>query len=458
MLEFTHIEPLDSEDISNLLVLPVANASKYATASKKLDELDFSKVKADKITSLGLAGTGKDILNLKGIFEGRENTSESIIDDEVEIKTSYPTIKNRKNKLSKRRMKSVASKAIGIAGVKQVPLPHSGFWITIDVVPRIDRIVLDNILASKELDIAVTTSTLIYSAPRAMYIRSIVEFLSNFIIDSTLDISDDSDILDYINVLDIDIIILEVLKLSHPKGLDIATSCRNTLSVEDDEVVCGYTISGKISLDAVYQFDYEALSEDQISILSKKTSGSVSMDDFNKYGDEFSNVERKVTNVYEIDDDEKVSITLSASSINRFLELSDTYIEELNLHVDKILMGDTSPIVRKSKLEEISKDMVLAQYIHMIDKITINGETSSELASIYNCLIILMDDTKLISKILTDIIEYTDINLMAMVCTPLYVCPNCKKDNLKDEDKPEDPFDKVVPLDILDVFTELRTK
>ena len=443
------------EIFADSIQLPTMLASKFIATEHDLDSLEMGNISRNSLNAIAISALGYDVAGFPGLFEDRAVT-DSIKVDKKEIKTQYPTVKSKKGKLSKRRAKSAMREALGMSGVKQVVLPHSGFRITIDAIPRVDRFVLLEQLAEREIELSTDTATMIYAAPRVIYVRLLMNFISDFIIDSTLKLEEDDDIMSYINILDLDILVLEIVKSFYTEGFAISIACKNSTVVENEDVKCNYVISGKVNLDEVYKFDENALSSEQIDILSRCSSGTVTIEDQASYIDELTL--KDSSRVIKLErGDNVIEVELCQSSVETYLIASDKYTAEISKQVDKVLMGDENPLARKSKLESIAKDLVLAKYMHFVASISANGDKTTDIASIYDSLSMIMDDEEHSMTVIKELIEFLDSHICGMTCTPVYTCPSCRKESVPEGRKTKG-FGSMIPLDILEVFTALRSK
>ena len=440
----------------NTIQLPTMITRQFRETEHDLDVLEIDKLSRAEINTIAFTALGDDIAAYPGIFEDRDTKVEIKTKTDTRLCTQYPTTKGKKGSLSQRRTKTAVRAALGMSGMKQICLPHSGFWITIDAIPRVDRFVLLEQLAEREIELSTDTATLIYSAPRAIYIRLLMDFVSDFIVDHTISLDENDDIMDYINVLDIDVMVLEIVKSFYTDGFSVSMACKNSTVVKGKSIACDYAISGKIDLNEVYRFDEGALSEEQIDMLSRRGSGSVTKEEQAKFIDEFTLNDSSITVVLNREEN-NIEIKLQQASINSYLLASDKYISELSRQVDKVLMGDENPIARKSKLENIAKDLILSKYMHFVSSISANGDTTTNIASIYDALNVIMDDEEHSGTIMKELINFLDSHVCAMTCTPSYTCPKCRK-NSNGEGTRVKGFTGMIPLDILEVFTSLRSK
>jgi len=445
----------DDTVFTDSIQLPTMLASKFVATEHDLDSLKMEKLSRDSLNAIAISALGYDVAGFPGLFENRV-TTDSIKVGEDEIKTQYPTVKSKKGKLPKRRAKSAIREALGMNGVKQVVLPHSGFRITIDAIPRVDRFVLLEQLAEREIELSTDTATMIYAAPRVIYVRLLMDFISDFIIDSTLKLEEDDNVMNYINILDLDVLVLEIVKSFYTEGFAISIACKNATVVDNEDIKCGYVISGKVNLDEVYKFDENALSPEQIDILSRRGSGTVTIEDQASYIDELTL--KDSSRIIKLErGDNVIEVELRQSSVEAYLIASDKYTAEITRQVDKVLMGDENPLARKSKLESIAKDLVLAKYMHFVSSVSANGNKTTDIASIYDSLSMIMDDEEHSTTVIKELVEFLDSHICAMTCTPVYTCPSCRKESVPEGGTPKG-FGSMIPLDILEVFTALRSK
>lgn len=338
---------------------------------------------------------------------------------------------------------NLLSSALGSASEIRIPLPASGFSITlaspnkpliIGLLSRVQRI---------EQKLARSSIGYTYSAQVAETLNEILlEFLSSEKIKRCSLQVPYEDLLKYIKRADIDILLGHFAWLQSPNGYKYVLRCLNKVvnksgaDGENIESDCGYTEEATVDiLDMIY-YDNSRLSTLQRNMLSQATH---TLDDLVKYQQISDKEYLRDYSVIEIPakgDMNNITIYLRSPSIHESLENEEKWLIKLDDYLDKAGRRDLNNEGVVNLANEISNAMVLNMYVSYIDKIDIsgidaNGESTSASMTRENPELIIealdkisenVEQAELIANKISEYMERLKIGLMGIPNKP---CPNC---------------------------------
>lgn len=344
---------------------------------------------------------------------------------------------------------------LGVGEVVQVPLWHSGFWITIKPIKQKDFINLYNSLSSQTTKLGRETNSLIYSNYSVVFIRILVEFILAHITEHTIKINDDETILDYIKVQDLYPMVNGLLAAMYPRGIDIVKCCVNStkLDPESNKPLCDYSLTAKVDSKKLLWVNRRALDKYMISQMSKRTSASVSTSEVKEYQNRVkkNQVDIESTSMSGI----KIRLTLKTPNLREYIDQGEKWVNDLISDVEKLYTPQDTDSEKISKLTDAILTSRLNTYNGYIDKVTFiasdNTETTFNTSDgVREALDTISNDQDLFLDIIKKIGEFYTNNSIAIVATPNFVCPKC---NSSQEDGSQNKtFTEFIPLNVIDNF------
>lgn len=344
---------------------------------------------------------------------------------------------------------------LGVGEVVQVPLWHSGFWITIKPIKQKDFINLYNSLSSQTTKLGRETNSLIYSNYSVVFIRILVEFILAHITEHTIKINDDETILDYIKVQDLYPMVNGLLAAMYPRGIDIVKCCVNStkLDPESNKPLCDYSLTAKVDSKKLLWVNRRALDKYMISQMSKRTSASVSTSEVKEYQNRVkkNQVDIESTSMSGI----KIRLTLKTPNLREYIDQGEKWVNDLISDVEKLYTPQDTDSEKISKLTDAILTSRLNTYNGYIDKVTFiasdNTETTFDTTDgVREALDTISNDQDLFLDIIKKIGEFYTNNSIAIVATPNFVCPKC---NSSQEDGSQNKtFTEFIPLNVIDNF------
>ncbi len=438
--------------------------NRYKITDKMVAALKDKKNKGleEKLFAVGTALLGSQQCPPANMLENFEKDPDREFDNATKFEDKKLEIRNidikskKKGKVTGKIAGMKAYSFLGLGGIMQIPLWHSGFWITLGNISSTDIVNLNYKLADNTVNLGRDTNGLIFSNDSVIFNRIILEFILDHMIDSTLDL-DGVDIRTVIKTPDISLLALGLISAMQPNGFNVLLSCRNSLTPTEDHesVECGYTISALLDPKKILMVDKKALSDENKLHMTKRTSNAYLLEDVETYQKSISRISDKDFTVEH--NGKELKLTLTIPSMLDYINSGELWIENIKDTVNATIGEEANDLVRQGRYSEMYTQTVLNTYGHYIKRLYVSDDEyieggDLELVNVLNTYAL---DSDLALKIMNVIKDYINSSVIAMVGTNVYVCPKCKKDN--EDSNTIDAFKEIVPLDILKVFFDLST-
>ena len=439
------------EDIGKLKVKRFYPTNSKVEFSEFLKNLDIEGLEnADDETKYAyiLASTLKDLVNNYDI--GLRPNDDSMVNKIVYNSTNLGLQELNPNKKAKTGKAALIklTKVAGLGSHIQIPLYHSGFWITIRPLKDLEIVNLALDLSNELTRISRSTLGTMQTLFNLPFINSVMKYLKDVIVASTLNLDEDEDIFDYININDIYVLLWGIAKSLYPKGHNIIVACKNNgvLDKNTNLPKCTYKEQLHVDLEKLLWVDRSKLTEDQIIHMAKRRPKSVSKDEVKEYVESLPTNE-EINFILKGDEGTNIEITLATPSINKFIDLGDYIILELQEQFNEVVRKSNVNLKDEDKIsaikERILTTVYLKGYAHFVKSIKVEDAVLEDIAGIAEALEIINDSDELSKTFMEKLKSYLDRSLIAVIGIPNFTCPNCGG---------KQGEDKIIPLAVYEYY------
>lgn len=263
----------------------------------------------------------------------------------------------------------------GQGGIVQIPLWHSGFWISIKTPSEIALLELNNRIAEEKIDLGRQTYGLAFSN-NMVYTTA---HLTNFIIDHIFDhsIKDAGEIRDLIVSQDIHMLAWGMACAIWKNGFQYSRSIIN----KDGSV--GRVIEALLAVPKLNFTDTNALTDWQKSHMAGRHGRNMTLESISKYRKDFTiGHTRTVT----IDEDMDIKIELSVPYLNRYLDSGQKWINYLVMKVDTAMRITSEDGRRNEYVMQYGKASLLRQYAHWVSAVVVKDRRFDDVDTIEQLL------------------------------------------------------------------------
>jgi len=344
--------------------------------------------------------------------------------------------------------------AMGVGETTQVPLWHSGFWVTLRPPKDVDIINLEILLSNNQIELGRDTNSLVFSNYSVVFNRILSDFILKHIENTTLDMSPTDDIRNYIKIQDYPLLVLGLLHGMHPNGYPLSRTCTNSTKTDENGVPkCSYVMKGKVNFRKMSWVNRKMLTEDKIKHMSSRTPKSISMKDMENYQNTLY-INKEVTKTYHLDNGVKIDISLNTPMLMEHIDSGELWINNIVKNSEKVFTDGSSETEKNNIINSTANALIVGIYSGYITRIVVNDDSDiSGSDGIDSSMGFLSSDPKLLTDIINDIKTYINNNTMAIVGLPNYECPECMK--IQNEENSHTDFKEIIPINAVESFFSL---
>jgi len=456
----TEKKDISPEEANAYLPFPSNLYSKLVDALEKINTLtkeDFDKkYTRDDARVVKLNADSTDYTNTEDMLADPLNKEEGYINDikygskELNIRP-LPVNGNGRALNGDAAIARIAS-ILGVGEVTQVPLWHSGFWVTLKPIKDVELINLDIMLTNNQIQLGRDTNTLIFSNYSVVFNRILTNFIVNHIQNTTLDLPAGDDIRDYIAVQDLYTLVNALLYSMYPKGHTLTRSCRNSTIIDDEtkKPKCNKVMSAKVDFRKLLWVNRKGLSKEHMKIMSLRNPNSVTVEDVLEYQNTLS-INKRRNKKFTTTNGEIIEIVFKSPTLKKYIDNGEAWVNNVIDSCESMFTETTDNDERNLIIDNVTSTMVLGIYNIYVEKIIYSDGSYTE--DVDNVLAIMSSDNLLLKDFLKEVKDYINNNNISIIGIPDYTCSNCKEtQNSKDT---KGPFKQMIPINVLESFFSL---
>jgi hypothetical protein len=340
---------------------------------------------------------------------------------------------------------------LGLGTLFQVPLWHSGLWITFKPPTETEIVELNRILISDKIKFGRYSYGLTYSNITSYTTDRLVDFAIQHMYDITAkteDITIDN-VKNHISCQDLPSLLWGFICTMYPKGFNYRRACVN------DPDKCNHIVEETLNVSKLQWPNMNALTDWQKTHMTGRQSKVKDLTSINRYKEELSRTQKKKI-LINADSDRAISITIKTPSLTEHIDAGHRWIGDIVETVDKTLGADAKDKERDNIIIRYGQASAMRQYSHWVESIEYETNIIDDKETIENTLNVLSSDDEVRSKFITSVVEYINKSTIAVVGIPVYDCPKCNTTQTSSMEHPE--YKNVIPLDVMQLFFDLLTQ
>lgn len=341
--------------------------------------------------------------------------------------------------LSGERAIMKASAVLGLGAIVQIPLWHSGIWISIKAPQDIRLYELHQRIANEKIALGRLSNGMIFSNSSIYNISYMVNFVLEHVYDATVkDISMDN-LKSIIKVTDIPTLLWGMACAIYPNGYPYQRSCINP-SGECQEVVRETLALSKLSWT-----DNRSLTDWQRKFMAKR---NVKADDasLKRYQEEHINIGSR-----SIELNENLKMILDVPTIQQYEDSGFAWIDGIVRMMEDSFAVSLQGNQRNSYITSQGKLTSMRQYGHWVSKIIIGDEeTDDDRETIEELVGLFSSDQDIADSFIVEVGRYIDDSTISLIAIPSYECPSCGYNQSEDSKHPY-----LITLDVAQIFFTL---
>lgn len=321
---------------------------------------------------------------------------------------------------------------MGLGNVVNIPLWHSGFWVTFKTPSEGAQLELHRRLNEEKISLGRKTWGLAFANNSVFFAGWLFEFALNHIYDTTLHPDLAPSIRTRISHLDLPLVIWGLACTIWPNGFPYAKA------VLDQSTQQNKVITEKVNVSKLCWTDNSSLTPWQISHMANRFNANVTAADLDRYKSEFTIGKGRV-----VEFSNNLSMTLRVPTVDQFLTSGQKWVNGIVTMVDKAFGMQSSDSGRNTYINEHGKATNMRQYAHFVESIEAAGAIIDDQDTIDNTIDALSADDEIRNKYFKEVIKFIDDSTMSLIAIPV-----TEGDTATTFPK----FPHLIPIDVLSVF------
>lgn len=342
------------------------------------------------------------------------------------------------------------STQLGSGNAFQVPLYHSGFWMTF-MPPGDEEIVqINKLIAADKIQTGRASIGLAYSNGTIYQADRLVNFALSHVFETSIKTSAGSKLSvvalrKLIAPQDLNIVLWGFFTTWNISGFNYARACIN------DPDKCRNIFEERLNLTKLLWTSLDSLSEWQISHMSKRTPGSMEEESVKRYKSELACLSNKHI-VLKSSNKSEIKMELGISSIEDWISDGKKYIDKLAATVTNLLTNVEDENDRTDLMSKQANSGAMLTYSQWVKSIELaKGKVAPE--AMEQTLQFLSADDGVRKQFFDEILKFIDETTIAVIAIPEFVCPKCEM--VQESDKVLPRLTGLIPIDTINVFIEL---
>ena len=349
--------------------------------------------------------------------------------------------------------RNLVRSSMKLGTVFQVPLWHSGFWITIRTASESELIELYRKITQDKITLGRSTYGLLFSNVSAYTSKTLLDFIADNLYETSLNIKDSEDIRNYIQLPDLSLMLWGLACATWPNGFQYERACITDIDK------CKHIVSEKLNLARLHWTDTSELTTRQIQHMTQRARGVMDVESVKRYREDF--VRGKDT---KIQLNESLSFILKQPTVAEHIAAGIRWITEIEENYGRSLNQDES--TRNDYLINHAQASSMRQYAHYVKAVFVDDNEIDGTEEIDNALsdLTARDDTR--TLFMEKVAEFLDESVISFIGIPTYKCPACggsQRHSKAQEDEITAGLMSVtcpemIPLDVAQTFFPLMVK
>lgn len=362
-----------------------------------------------------------------GVDETLCNNEEVVLQQGFEYQGSLLSMRDVDIKPKNKELRGQAAilkitSSLSIGGVVHVPLPHSGFWVSIS--PPSERALnrFYSLLARAKNELGRSTLGFIFNNDSVVVNNEIFGLIKEHILDTSFKDVAVTDIDDKILLNDLPILIQGFAATIYPGGFLFRRMCDNTTFSEAGEITtgtCGNIVDTQADLKKMFHMDSNRLNDTQKEIFSRNRNKSINLTDYENY---IKQAQWLNPGVFEFG---AIKVHLKQPTLREHFEDGLTWIEDITEQIDYLVASSNSNEARQDTIDRVTNSTALRKWAHYVDYIEVEDKVIRDRETIRTVVATMGSNDDFTVKFVEEVIKYRNKSIIAVIGIDEYICPNC---------------------------------
>ena len=337
---------------------------------------------------------------------------------------------------------------LGLGTLFQVPLWHSGLWVTFKPPAESEIIELNRILMSDKIRFGRYSYGLVFSNISSYTTDRLVDFALAHVYDITAKAEEITaeNLKSHLSCQDIPSFLWGFVCSMYPKGFKYHRAC-----VADPEK-CNYVLQETLNVTKLQWTNVAALTEWQKTFMAGRQPKTKDLASITRYKEELTRLKNKRIVINEGKANE-IAIVIKTPTVTEHVEAGYRWISDIVDIVDRTLGLNTTDDERNNFITRYGQASAMRQYIHWVSSIEYETNVIDDLETIENTLNVLSSDDEVRTQFLKGVSDYINASTISVIGIPVYDCPNCGHVEQLEHHLPA--HKNIIPLDVIQLFFAL---
>lgn len=320
----------------------------------------------------------------------------------------------------------------GLGSIVQVPLWHSGFWITLKAPSESAMLELNRRFAEEKITLGRMTYGLAFANNSVFFAGWLMDFALSHVYETTLKPEIADSLRSRISTLDIPLIAWGLACVIWPRGFPYSRA------VLDQTTEQNKIIREKINVAKCLWTDTASLTDWQVGHMAGRHGRNMTAESIDRYRNEFTLGKQRTI---KLSDD--LEITMRVPSLDQYLTSGQKWVNNIVMMVDKAFGLPPNDGVRDRYILDQGKATHMRQYSHWVESLSFGTNAIDDVDTLDQTFDALSTNDDIRSKFFIGIKKFIEDATMSVVAIPA----------TEAEDKSDLPkFPHLLPLDALSVF------
>jgi hypothetical protein len=454
IFENSPILPKDTKTFSDVVVFPSGDNEDVNDALEGLPSLNELMESQESRNWASTIQTGSRNTPAFDVYRERIDEEGSFwtditLDNGQVVKPHYPNYKRLTGNVKGATAVFRVLKHLGLGGVHQTPLYHSGFWVSFNPPSEASLLELNRIMLTDKIKLGRSTYGLVFSNLSVYQQERLLDFcLAHVYTCSVKSEGSTLNLKTLIKLPDLPILFWGLVCSIYSRGFVYEQACIASPST------CKQVNVEKIDPSLLFKADVSNLTPWQKLHMSFSDSKSRDISEVKKYQEEFTRgLDENIT----IDVPEgPIQFTLTMPSAVEFIKAGKDWVSGIVEEVEKQLGIDADPNEKEQHIFKYAQASSLRQYEHMVKSFKFDDKIIDDKETLADLLSKLSSDDNIRQTLIERISKYIAHNTIALIGIPDFKCPSCQKNQV--DDHGYDKHTSLIPLDVIQVFLDLLTQ
>lgn len=361
--------------------------------------------------------------------------------EDTKIGASRPKFGDSGGVLTGERAILRVAAATGLGSIVQVPLWHTGIWLSFKSPPESAILELERRITNDKTTLGRLTNGMIFSNTSVYQNSYLLNFAFQYVFDTNAKELNIDYLKSIIKVTDIPMILWGLALAIYPNGYPYVQACSNI------EGSCQHLLKEILDLGKLIFTDNRSLTEWQRRRMNQRKA-KMTDEDIKRYEQEHIRGGHKVVELTPT-----VSMSLRVPSLQGYEDSGFNWIDSIVQMMENAFQVPLKGNERDEYITNQGRLTTMRQYGHWIGEVIIpDAEISDDRDTIEGLASLFSSDEELRNRFIEEIGKYIDNATVSLVALPKHNCPAC---NWPQGGTKEKRHPHLIPLDVARVFFSL---